>query len=106
MPKLLEMLNNEMDAAKENFDQHEARLKVLGVGEMDRNMPPVTGQLGFSQELRWETVIIDPLHMTSSRHKIGSNMTSFQEMEHPTATSEEAGHVYAKYQQLDGQLKM
>ena len=106
MPKLLEMLNNEMDVAKDNFDQHEARLKVLGVGEMDRNMPPVTGQLGFSQELRWETVIIVLLHMTSSRHKIGSNMTSFQEMEHPTATSEEAGHVYAKYQQLDGQLKM
>ena len=67
MPLLLDLLNNEMDQAKEIFDQQEvffksyiptyfflcqARVKGTGKALMDRNMPPVAGQLNFSQEMR------------------------------------------------------
>ena len=67
MPLLLEILNTEMDNAKESFDEQEvklysekekkkpclqARVSDIGKALMDRNMPPVAGQLSFSQELR------------------------------------------------------
>ena len=73
MPLLIELLNNEMDNAKEIFDQQEvvllplmsvqfvtnylisrpqARVRGTGKALMDRNMPPVAGQLNFSQEMR------------------------------------------------------
>ena len=52
MPMLLEMLNNELEGAKEVFEQQETRVKDQGKALMDRNMPPVSGQICFSVELR------------------------------------------------------
>ena len=56
MPKLVLMLNSEMDEAQEIFARQEKRLQEMGKALTDRNMPPVSGQLSFSKELRHKIV--------------------------------------------------
>ena len=49
MPQLIVMLNEEMDTAKAIFLKQQKRLKDLGKPQCERNMPPISGQLRFSQ---------------------------------------------------------
>ena len=85
MPKLVIMLNSEMDESQEIFARQEKRLHELGKALTDRNMPPVSGQLSFSKELR---------------HKIVTSVKSFREINHPITESEGAVTIMQKYNEL------
>ena len=85
MPLLVCMLNTEMDEAKVIYTKQQKRIKDSGKALTDRNMPPVSGQLKFSQELR---------------NKISSSVRSFKELSHPICYSEGANLVFRKYKEM------
>ena len=85
MPKLLTMLNQEMDEAKEIFLKQKKRIKELGKPLTDRNMPVVSGQLRFSKEIK---------------DRISNNVKNFKELNHPVCASTEAELIIEKYKEM------
>lgn len=85
MPKLLTMLNQEMDEAKEIFLKQQKRIQELGKPLTDRNMPPVSGQLRFSREIK---------------DRISSNVKNFKELNHPICASSEGEIIIEKYKEM------
>ena len=85
MPLLVCMLNTEMDEAKTIFNKQQKRVKDSGKALTDRNMPPVSGQLKFSQELK---------------DKITSSVKNFKELSHPICYSDGANLVFRKYKEM------
>ena len=85
MPLLVCMLNTEMDEAKNIFIKQQKRIKETGKALTDRNMPPVSGQLKFAQELR---------------DKISASIRNFKELSHPICYSEGANLVFRKFKEM------
>ncbi len=85
MPLLVCMLNTEMDEAKNIFLKQQKRIKESGKALTDRNMPPVSGQLKFAQELR---------------DKISASIRNFKELSHPICYSEGANLVFRKFKEM------
>ena len=85
MPKLLLMLNLEMDEAKEIFLKQQKRIKELGRPLTDRNLPPVAGQLRFSKEIK---------------DRISSSVKNFKELNHPICASSEGEVIIEKYKEM------
>ena len=83
-------------------------MSEIGKALMDRNMPPVAGQLSFSQELRGLTFISKTALLTPEtfRQEITVSINGFREMTHPASKGEEAGKILAKYEELHAGLKM
>ena len=52
MPQLVTKLGYEMDEAKEIFKKQQGRILESGKALNDKNMPPISGQLRFAQEIR------------------------------------------------------
>jgi dynein heavy chain len=67
-PILVEMMNREMDIAKEIYDQQMSVKQDNGKIPIHKNMPTVTGGLKWAQELR---------------ERISIPMANFKHLEHP-----------------------
>ena len=89
MPVLVTMLNNEMDEAKTIYNKQVKRVKDTGKALVDRNMPPVSGQLKFSQELK---------------DKASASIKNFKDLNHPICFSEGAALIYKKHKEMTSQL--
>ena len=85
MPHLIVMLNEEMDVAKAIFLKQQKRVKDTGRPQCDRNMPPISGQLRFSQELR---------------DKIANSVRNFRELQHPISAGPGGEMVVKKYKDM------
>ena len=85
MPQLIVMLNDEMDMAREIFNRQQKKISEMGKAQIDRNMPPVSGQLKFSQELR---------------DKIAKSVKNFKELQHPICGGPGGEMVIEKYKEM------
>ena len=85
MPALVSNLQQELDEAKDIFLKQEQKLKESGRPQIDRNMPPVAGQLRFAKELRL---------------KIASGVKDFKGLNHPICYSAGAQTVIDKYKEM------
>ena len=73
MPHLVTKLQAEMDEAKTIFLKQSRRINDDGKALIDRNMPPISGQLKFAKELR---------------DKIARGMKNFRDLDHNIVTTE------------------
>ena len=89
MPMLVIKLSTEMDEAKTIFKKQQKRIKNTGHALNDKNMPPVSGQLRFTQEIR---------------DKIRSGMTNFKALNHPICASKGGELIVEKYKEMIGLL--
>ena len=89
MPLLVIKLSTEIDEAKTIFKKQQKRIKNTGHALNDRNMPPVSGQLRFTQEIR---------------DKIRSGMRNFKALNHPICASKGGEVVVEKYKEMIGLL--
>ena len=89
MPHLVTKLHAEMDEAKTIFLKQSARIKDKGKALIDRNMPPVSGQLKFAKELR---------------DKISRGMKNFLDLDHNIKASEDGEMIVEKYKEMVGLL--
>ena len=85
IPSLLQMLNSELDAVNDILVGQKKRVFDFGKPLMDRNMPPVSGQINFAEEMRDRTV---------------KCVESFRAVSHPVVESKEAVIIFDKYSQL------
>ena len=85
MPRLIEMINFELDDAKQTFDKQEVRVSEKGKPLTDRNMPPIAGQLNFALELK---------------HGISNTILNFKDLSHPIVKGEEAAKIMSKFEDL------
>lgn len=84
-PVLVEMMNKEMDIAKEIYDNQMQTKQERGKIPIHKNMPNVTGGLKWAQELR---------------ERISIPMANFKHLDHPVMESEEAKLVFTKYEEM------
>ena len=89
MPLLVAKLSVEMDEAKVIFKKQQGRIRDCGAALNDKNMPPVSGQLRFAQEIRT---------------KVKSGMKNFIELNHPIQSSKAGEEVVEKYKEMIGLL--
>ena len=85
MPQLVNNLSEEMDEAKTIFLNQEKTIKQTGRARTDRNMPPVSGQLKWAQELK---------------AKMSFSVKSFKDLNHPICYREGAKLVFKKYKEM------
>ena len=85
MPHLVANLNEEMDEAKTIFMKQEKRIQDTGKALIDKNMPPISGQLRFAKELR---------------DKIAAGIKDFKGLNHPICYSDGANLVISKYKEM------
>ena len=67
-PIIIDMMNNELDIAKNIYDVQMAMKKEKGKAVLHKNMPKVSGNLRWSHELR---------------ERISNPMKDFKHIEHP-----------------------
>ncbi|XP_072167681.1 dynein beta chain, ciliary [Diadema setosum] len=85
-PIVLELYNQELDKAKELYDQHiQDTEESEGNPPLNKNMPSIAGQLKWSSQLR---------------DRINKPFSSFKHMEHPVLKTEEANIVFQKYEEM------
>ena len=89
MPHLVTKLQDEMDEAKTIFLKQSRRINDDGKALIDRNMPPISGQLKFAKELR---------------DKIARGMKNFRDLDHNIVTTEGGETVVEKYKEMVGLL--
>ena len=89
LPMLVTKLGNEMDEAKEIFKKQQGRIMESGKALNDKNMPPISGQLRFAQEIRT---------------KIKCGMKNFMDLNHPIKSSQAGEEVVEKYKEMIGLL--
>ena len=85
MPKLIEILNTELDATSKTFEKQEARLSKNCKPIIDRNMPVIAGELSLSYELK---------------HTMSANIKSFKEINHPVIKSKDAAEILKKFETI------
>ena len=85
MPVLVSMLNQEMDESKVIYAKQMGRIQETTKAVVDRNMPPVSGQLKWAQELK---------------AKMSFSVKSFKDLNHPICYREGAKLVFKKYKEM------
>ena len=85
MPILVSMLNQEMDESKVIYTKQMGRITETSKAVVDRNMPPVSGQLKWAQELK---------------AKMSFSVKSFKDLNHPICYREGAKLVFKKYKEM------
>ena len=85
MPILVSMLNQEMDESKVIYTKQMGRITETSKAAVDRNMPPVSGQLKWAQELK---------------AKMSFSVKSFKDLNHPICYREGAKLVFKKYKEM------
>ena len=85
MPILVQMLDQEMEDAKVIFQKQKQRARPF----TDKNMPLMTGQLRWSQELRM---------------KMSSPVKKFKELSHPVCFRPAAKQMFKKFKDMNKQL--
>ena len=85
MPILVSMLNQEMDESKVIYTKQMGRITETSKASVDRNMPPVSGQLKWAQELK---------------AKMSFSVKSFKDLNHPICYREGAKLVFKKYKEM------
>ena len=86
IPLLVMRLNDEMDAAQKVFDCQRERVKENRKPKLERNMPQVSGQIKFAEEIKI---------------KMSKSMKCFKNLNHPICYSAGAELVFKKYKQLN-----
>ncbi len=85
MPILVNMLNQEMDECKLIYSKQMSRIANKGKALVDRNMPPMCGQLKWATELK---------------AKMSFSVKSFKELNHPVCYKEGAKQFFRKYKEM------
>lgn len=85
MPILVTMLNQEMDESKIIYTKQMQRIQQTGKAIVDRNMPSVSGQLKWTQELK---------------AKMSFSVKSFKDLNHPVCYRDGARLVFKKYKEM------
>ena len=57
MPILVDLLNTEMDESKTIYQKQMSRIAKNGKASVDKNMPPMCGQLKWANELKAKKLI-------------------------------------------------
>ena len=89
MPLLVVKLNEEMDDSKCIFNKQKGTIKNFGKPKTEKNMPIVSGQLKFVNELRT---------------KVTKSVLAFKNIGHPICYSPGADLVFKKYKKLSANL--
>ena len=85
MPKLVTLIDAELDETQLTFEKQEKRVSKNGRPLIDRNMPAIAGQLSLSQELK---------------HGMKANIKNFKELKHEIIQSESAVAIVKKHDSL------
>ena len=89
MPILVDLLNQEMDEGKVIYTKQMNRISKKGKALVDKNMPPMCGQLKWAQELK---------------SKMSFSVKSFKELNHPICYKATAKMVFGKHKEMMGLL--
>lgn len=84
-PLIVDVMMNEMDTAKEIYDEQVARMKTEGEIMRHKNMPKIAGSLRWTRELRL---------------RISKPMAEFKNLEHPCMLGEKTKLVFTKYEEM------
>mgnify|MGYP001374252342 CR=1 FL=1 len=85
MPMLVLKLNDEIDDARTIFETQKSRIKERKKPKVEKNMPNVSGQIKFAEELKV---------------KLARSMKSFKNLNHPICYSSGAEHIFKKYKEM------
>ena len=85
MPKLIVLIDAELDATLTTFEKQESRLANKGKPLIDKNMPAIAGQLALSHELK---------------HGMSTIIKGFTELTHPIINTKEAADIVNKFRVL------
>ena len=85
MPLLVIKLNEEMEDAKKIFENQKTRIKSNKKPKLERNMPNVSGQVKFAEEIKI---------------KISKSIKLFKNLNHPICYSTGAELVFKKYKEI------
>ena len=85
MPKLIVLIDAELDETLTTFEKQENRLANKGKPLIDKNMPAIAGQLALSHELK---------------HGMTTNIKGFTELTHPIIKTKEAADIVNKFKVL------
>ena len=85
MPMLVLKLNDEIDDARKIFEKQKSRIKERKKPKVEKNMPNVSGQIKFAEELKL---------------KLARSMKSFKNLNHPICYSSGAEHIFQKYKEM------
>ena len=85
MPILVDLLNQEMDESKVIYTKQMNRISKKGKASVDKNMPPMCGQLKWANELK---------------AKMSFSVKSFKDLNHPICYKDEAKMVFIKYKEM------
>ena len=85
LPKLLEILNKELRVIDEIIQTQQKKIHDFGTPIIDRNMPKVSGQVSFAQELK---------------QKVEKSVKSFKDINHSVIEGAEAAEIIDKAESL------
>ena len=85
LPKLLEILNKELRVIDEIIQTQQKKIHDFGTPIIDRNMPKVSGQVSFAQELK---------------QKIDKSVKSFKNINHSVIEGAVAAEIIDKAESL------
>ena len=85
LPKLLEILNKELRVIDEIIQTQQKKIHDFGTPIIDRNMPKVSGQVSFAQELK---------------QKVEKSVKSFKDINHSVIEGAEAAEIIEKAESL------
>ena len=85
MPRLLVMMDREMEESRDTLNTFRRKIKTEGRPSSIKNMPLLSSQLKFIQELR---------------RKIMTNIRLFKSLKHPIIYSAESQRLWVKYDSL------
>uniref|UniRef100_A0A4W3K7X4 Dynein axonemal heavy chain 17 n=1 Tax=Callorhinchus milii TaxID=7868 RepID=A0A4W3K7X4_CALMI len=85
-PRLVQMLNEELDNAKLVYDEHLFLIESKSsIPIINKNMPFVAGQLKWAQEIRT---------------RIDTVLSAFKSVDHPCTSGDEAQIIFKKYDEM------
>ena len=85
LPKLLDILNKELRVIDEIIQTQQKKIHDFGTPIIDRNMPKVSGQVSFAQELK---------------QKVEKSVKSFKDINHSVIEGAEAAEIIEKAESL------
>ena len=85
LPKLLDILNKELHVIDEIIQTQQKKIHDFGTPIIDRNMPKVSGQVSFAQELK---------------QKLDKTMKSFKNINHSVIEGATAAEIIGKANSL------
>ena len=85
LPKLFDILNKELHVIDEIIKTQQKKIHDFGTPIIDRNMPKVSGQVSFAQELK---------------QKVEKSVKSFKDINHSVIEGAEAAEIIEKAESL------